>query len=75
MESILEAKTERKPFSKSNSKIVHLGTGSMVPSSYRNVTGILIEFPHYNTGIIFDCGEGTFVKSLPIMNLINIGKC
>lgn len=30
----------------------------MYPSNYRNVSGILIEFPDYN--IIFDSGEGSF---------------
>ena len=39
-------------------KVTFLGTGSGVPSKYRNVSAILIEnLP--NQYIIMDCGEGT----------------
>ena len=39
-------------------RITFLGTGSAIPSKYRNVTSILLELP---TGyyILLDCGEGT----------------
>ena len=38
--------------------VTFLGTGSSVPSKYRNVTGILVE-THPGSFIIMDCGEGT----------------
>ena len=38
--------------------ITFLGTGSSVPSKYRNVTGILVE-TEPGSYIILDCGEGT----------------
>merc|ERR1712113_851339 len=38
--------------------VTFLGTGSSVPSKYRNVTGILVE-TQPGTFIIMDCGEGT----------------
>ena len=38
--------------------VTFLGTGSSVPSKYRNVTGILVE-THPDSFIIMDCGEGT----------------
>lgn len=37
-----------------------LGTGAGKPSTYRNVTSILLQLPSpYNTLWLFDCGEGT----------------
>ncbi|KAF0976331.1 hypothetical protein FDP41_004637 [Naegleria fowleri] len=39
-------------------EIIFLGTGSSIPSKYRNVTGILLNL--FDRGaILFDCGEGT----------------
>ena len=38
--------------------VTFLGTGSSVPSKYRNVTGILVE-TQPGSFIIMDCGEGT----------------
>merc|ERR1712001_411581 len=42
-------------------KITFLGTGSSVPSKYRNVSGILVE---HQPGryILMDCGEGTVIQ-------------
>lgn len=42
-----------------------LGTGSAVPSKYRNVSGHLLQL-NSNTSVLIDCGEGTFgqLKSL-----------
>ena len=39
--------------------VTMLGTGSSVPSKYRNVTGILVE-TEPDSWILLDCGEGTF---------------
>ena len=39
-------------------EVTFLGTGSSVPSKYRNVTGILVE-TEPESFIILDCGEGT----------------
>ena len=40
-------------------EIVFLGTGAAMPSSYRNVTGIYLDF--FNLGaMLMDCGEGTY---------------
>ncbi|KAL9642236.1 hypothetical protein ABK040_007236 [Willaertia magna] len=42
-------------------EIVFLGTGSSVPSKYRNVTGILINL--FDKGsVLLDCGEGTIAQ-------------
>ena len=38
--------------------VTFLGTGSSVPSKYRNVTGILVE-TRPGSFIMMDCGEGT----------------
>ena len=40
--------------------VLFLGTGSALPSKYRNVSGILIGFPAQSAYFLFDCGEGTF---------------
>ena len=39
--------------------IVFLGTGSALPSKYRNVSSFLVGFPSKNAFYLFDCGEGT----------------
>ena len=38
--------------------VTFLGTGSSIPSKYRNVSNILVETSH-NSFIILDCGEGS----------------
>ena len=40
--------------------IVFLGTGSALPSMYRNVSSFLVGFPEQEEYFLFDCGEGTF---------------
>jgi ribonuclease BN (tRNA processing enzyme) len=41
-------------------KVVFLGTGSMKPSKYRNVSSILIELGA--SKMLFDCGEGSHIQ-------------
>lgn len=42
-------------------EVVFLGTGSAVPSKYRNTTGILINFTEPKTySVMLDCGEDTY---------------
>ncbi|KAF5351284.1 hypothetical protein D9758_007983 [Tetrapyrgos nigripes] len=40
-------------------RIITLGTGSAVPSKYRNVSATVISIPGYGN-ILLDCGEGTW---------------
>ena len=40
-------------------EIVFLGTGAAMPSKYRNVTGIFLDF-FERGGMLVDCGEGTY---------------
>lgn len=40
-------------------EIVFLGTGAALPSKYRNVTGIYLDF-FQRGGMLVDCGEGTY---------------
>lgn len=42
-----------------------LGTGSAMPSSYRNVSGNLLRLD-YNTSIMLDCGEGSMSQLFTI---------
>lgn len=45
--------------SNNDAEITFLGTGSAIPSKYRNVTGIFLNL--FESGSMFmDCGEGTF---------------
>lgn len=44
-----------------NPKVVFLGTGSMKPSKYRNVSSILIEWSE-GQSIMMDCGEGSHIQ-------------
>lgn len=40
-------------------EIVFLGTGAAIPSKYRNVTGIYLNF-FGRGGMLLDCGEGSY---------------
>lgn len=64
--------------------VVFLGTGSAVPSKYRNVTGIYVRLA--KGGILLDCGEGSFhqlrslysraeLKQGQLMVLYSAGPC
>ena len=50
---------------KNEPRVTFLGTTSMKPCKYRNVTSILISLP-YKEGkyVMFDCGEGTYQQIL-----------
>jgi ribonuclease Z len=37
--------------------VIFTGTGSMIPSTYRNVSGVVIELE--GLSVMCDCGEGT----------------
>ena len=56
--SLLKEVSEIASPKKSGVSVTFLGTGSAIPSKYRNVTSILMKMP---TGfyILLDCGEGT----------------
>lgn len=41
--------------------VVFLGTGSMKPSKYRNVSSIYLEMVEHQ-GLLLDCGEGTYYQ-------------
>lgn len=45
-------------YNKDEPEIVTLGTGSAVPSKYRNVSATLLKMPEYGN-YLFDCGENT----------------
>lgn len=49
------------PVGVSNVTVTFLGTGSSLPSKYRNVSGILIRSP-FNGSIVLDPGEGTLMQ-------------
>lgn len=49
-------------FSQVDPLVIFLGTGSMKPSTYRNVTGIFVGLN--KSSIILDCGEGTYQQLL-----------
>jgi len=52
-------------FNTCDPELVFLGTGSMVPSTFRNVSAIYLRFwQQGNTGMLLDCGEGTYFQLL-----------
>jgi len=52
-------------FTNCDPELVFLGTQSMMPSMYCNVSGIYLRFwQQSNIGIILDCGEGTYIQLL-----------
>lgn len=44
----------------SNIKLTTLGTGSALPSKYRNVSGTLLHLPNEEGYVLLDAGEGTY---------------
>ncbi|ORX60584.1 hypothetical protein DM01DRAFT_1380882 [Hesseltinella vesiculosa] len=44
-------------------RVITLGTGSSVPSKYRNVSATLIKIPSYGS-VLLDAGEGTYGQML-----------
>lgn len=57
-----EMKTEDTDAEKADKGILitTLGTGSALPSKYRNVSGTLLHLPHEQGFVLFDAGEGTY---------------
>ena len=54
---------ELKLFKDRDPELAFLGTGSMMPSLYRNVSAFYMRIPEYDdAGILFDCGEGTWYQ-------------
>jgi len=52
-------------FKNCDPEMVFLGTGSMKPSSFRNVSAIYLRFWQQNDiGFLLDCGEGTYFQLL-----------
>jgi ribonuclease Z len=43
-----------------NLRVTFLGTGSAIPSKYRNVSGILVELTDIHVSMLFDAGEGSY---------------
>lgn len=50
---------------KDDPTVVFLGTGSMMPSTFRNVSAIGLTI-HNDVNILMDCGEGTFSQLVDI---------
>ena len=47
-----------------DNRIWFLGTGSAMPSKYRNVSGILFQIAHTKSSILLDVGEGTWQQMM-----------
>jgi ribonuclease Z len=45
-------------------EIICLGTGCAIPSKFRNVSSLLVYVPTSSSGILLDCGEGTWQQLL-----------
>ncbi|KAF8535097.1 beta-lactamase-like protein [Trichophaea hybrida] len=57
-ESLVQLPPKLEEFPGSDVEVCTLGTGSSVPSRYRNVSSTLVTIPD-NCSILLDCGEGT----------------
>jgi len=64
-----EETQEKTMFALCNPIIIFLGTGSMIPSNYRNVSGIFFDYGPFN--LLMDCGEGTYFQ---LMNQFGFEK-
>jgi len=54
-------------------KVTFLGTGSSIPSKYRNVSGILVEISQ-GKYLIMDCGEGTISQMTRMFGAEGLSK-
>ncbi|RUS30018.1 hypothetical protein BC938DRAFT_479946 [Jimgerdemannia flammicorona] len=54
--------------------ITTLGTGSAIPSKYRNVSATLLEIPDHGN-VLLDAGEGTFGQMLRLMGVEGVEAC
>ena len=66
--AIDKVKAHNKAPSSSYPVVTFLGTGSSVPSKYRNVTGILVE-TEPGLFLMLDCGEGTMSQLVVVILL------
>ncbi|KAI5849226.1 beta-lactamase-like protein [Tricharina praecox] len=57
-EDLAQSPPEKEDFPGSDVEVYTLGTGSALPSRYRNVSATLITIPN-NCSILLDCGENT----------------
>lgn len=57
-ETIKQIDTSQRDLPGKDAEIITLGTGSMMPSKYRNVSATLLRVPGYGS-YLFDCGENT----------------
>lgn len=55
--------------SHSENRLLFLGTGCAVPSKYRNVSGILLQFSSTRSCMLIDVGEGTWQQLLKMARL------
>lgn len=56
---------------KDDPTVIFLGTGSMMPSTFRNVSAISLT-ANNNSHILLDCGEGTFSQLIDMYGLEGI---
>lgn len=56
---------------KDDPTVIFLGTGSMMPATFRNVSAISLT-ANNNSNILLDCGEGTFSQLIDIYGLEEI---
>jgi len=56
-------------------EITFLGTGSAIPSKFRNVTGIYVRLRHDGRGVLLDCGEGSFTQFHTLLPKAQVSKC
>ena len=53
--------------------VIILGTGSMMPATFRNVSAISLTVNH-NFNILLDCGEGTFAQIIEAQGISGIDQ-
>ncbi|ORZ12300.1 beta-lactamase-like protein [Absidia repens] len=64
---------EDKSLAGGNVEVVTLGTGSSIPSKYRNVSATLIKIPGFGS-VLLDAGEGTYGQMLRHFGREHISK-
>lgn len=66
---------ERSVLTKGDAEVIFLGTGSAIPSKFRNVTGIYVRLREDGRGMLLDVGEGSYSQLATLLPKSRVSEC